>query len=341
MSGVFLFIFTCFWSTLVLCFDVDIGRDLWKQFESSRYPIVMGRVTRSEVVSHRGSKSTSYSAAIWYRYVLNDHSYDCERFRYVTSSSSYGWVTDLVNDHPVGSQVQVYFNPSDPADAVLSPDLEGGDLMIPLFLTPFNLIMLGFWAAIGGWLRERIFKPEAGGVKIIVDGPRTSVRLPEYGALVWCMVAMGVFSLLSILVVGFATQFRPSMGVALLTLFLVIASGASAYFWQWRKIHSGEDDLIFDESTRTVGLPETHGRKTRITLTMAEIEKISVEVVEHHSSKGGTSYTYAPTLWTRRNQRIETEKLADWSDQKRAEAFAEWLRQHMNMPVSGPPVIGN
>src|ERR1700722_18228273 len=126
MNGVFLFIFTCFWSTLVLCFDGGIGRDLWKQFESSRYPIVMGQVTHSEVESHHGKKGTSYSAAIWYHYVLNDHPYDSKRFRYVTSSSSYEWTADLVNAHPVGSQVQVYFNPSDPEDAVLSPDLEGG-----------------------------------------------------------------------------------------------------------------------------------------------------------------------------------------------------------------------
>ena len=47
MNGVILFIFTCFWSTLVICFDGATGRNLWRQLDSSRYPVVMDRATHS------------------------------------------------------------------------------------------------------------------------------------------------------------------------------------------------------------------------------------------------------------------------------------------------------
>ena len=101
--------------------------------------------------------------------------------------------------------MQVSFNPQSPQDALLSPGVDGSDLMLVLFLMPFNLVLLGFWTWLAGWLRERIFKPLAGGVKIITEGPRTSIRLPEYGAIVWCMVAVGGLSFLSIIILGVAS----------------------------------------------------------------------------------------------------------------------------------------
>lgn len=343
MNGAFMFFFTCFWSILVLFFDGGVGRELWKQFDSSHYPFTMGQVTRCAMTSNRTSKGrTIYGVDIGYRYVVNNHTYNGSRFRYICATSNgsgfrfasapsgYDWATATVKAHPAGSQIAVYFNPSNPQDAVLSPDLNGGDLMILLFLMPFNLVMVGFWTGIGGWLRERILKPVAGGVRIIVEGPQTRVRLPQYGALVWSMIAMGGLSFVSIFVVGFASSFQPSIPAALLTLFVVIGTGAGIYIWQWGKIHSGDLDLILDETSTTIALPETYGRKQRVTVNRSEIEKLTVEQIEHRTRKG-ISYTYAPTLWLRRNDNVETQKLADWGDRKKAEAFEEWLRQRLNL----------
>jgi hypothetical protein len=157
--------------------------------------------------------------------------------------------------------------------------------MMALFLMPFNMVMLGLWTGVGGWLRERIFKPLAGGVRIITEGPRTSIRLPEYGALIWCLVAVGGLSFVSIFILGFESGFHPSLLAASLVLFLVAAAGAGAYGWQWRKIHSGDDDLILDEEVQTMELPETCGRKNRVTFAFSEIENLTLEVIEHHSRK--------------------------------------------------------
>jgi len=334
MNGVFVFLFAGIWSAGVLFMDLRTAGELWRQFETSHYPVTMGTVTFSQITSHHTSKGgTTYGVDIRYHYVVDDHPFDGSRFRYMSmsTSSDYEWATVTVNKHPVSSQIPVYFNPSDPTDAVLSPDLSGSDLFTVLFLMPFNLVMIGFWIGIGGWLRDRIFNPVAGGVKIIVEGPQTRIRLPQYGALAWGMLATGALSFASIFVVGFASGFRPSMLTALLTLIVVIGSGAGIYVWQWRKIQSGDDDLVLDETSTTIALPETYGRKQRVMVNRSEIEKLTVEVIEHRGSKGGVSYSYAPALWLRRNENVETQKLADWGDRKKAETFAEWLRQRLNL----------
>lgn len=332
MNGGFAFFFAFFWSTLVLLFDGYLGWSLWNQVASRSYPRTTGQITHSEVTRHRGSKGgTTYGVDIWYRYAVNDRFYSGTRFRYnAGSSSDSGWARKAVAEHRVGSQAQVFYNPGDPQDALLSPGVDGSDLMLVLFLMPFNMIMFGLWAWLGGWLRERIFKPIAGGVRIITNGPRTSIRLPEYGALVWCMVAVGGLSFVSIFILALSSGFHPSLQTASGVLFVVAAAGAGAYAWQWRKIHSGDDDLILDEGTRTMELPETYGRKDRVEVAFSEIESLTMETVTHTSSKGSVSYTYAPTLRLRGG--TTSQKLADWSDQIKAGAFTDWLRERLQLP---------
>jgi hypothetical protein len=191
VNGVFLVIFAFFWSTFVVLFDIQIGRNLWNQFAYRNYPTATGEITHSEVTQHRGSKGrTTYGVDIHYRYVVNDQPFEGRRFRYSAESfSDWAWAERAVAGHPVGSQAQVFYCPGNPRDAVLSPGVEGSDLMLVLFLMPFNMFALGLWAWLGGWLRERAFRPVAGGVRIITEGPRTRIRLPEYAAMVWSMAA--------------------------------------------------------------------------------------------------------------------------------------------------------
>ena len=224
----------------------------------------------------------------------------------------------------------MFYSPRNPQDAVLSPGVEGSDLFEVLFSMPFNMVMLGMWTWLWGWLRERIFRPVAGGVRIITEGPRTNIRLPEYGAIVWCMVAVGGLSFVSVFILGFSSGFHPSFPAASVVLFGVAAAGAGAYWRQWRIIHSGDDDLILDEGARTIELPETCGRKNRMTSAFAGIENLTLEVIAHQGSKGGVSYTYAPTLWLR-DRAAGGQKLADWSDKMKAEAFTDWLRQRLGL----------
>ena len=277
------------------------------------YPSAAGAVTHSEVTTHHSSKhGTSYQASISYRFEVGAKQFTGERLRFTPASSDSTSACSLVSAHPVGSTVQVFYNPNDPMESLLLPGVNGSDFLAVLFLTPFNAIMLGLWIWTGGWLRERLFRPLAGGVKIIADGMSTRVRLPQFGAVGWGLVTAGGLGFVSMFIVGFSTKMQPSIGLALAVLAAVYLAGVGVAFWQWRKISSGIDDLVINEAARTLVLPQTLGRQQPLSVGIADIESLTVETIEHISNKGSRSYTYAPTLRLRGAQPGD-QKLADWS----------------------------
>ncbi|HEY2329635.1 MAG TPA: DUF3592 domain-containing protein [Verrucomicrobiae bacterium] len=335
MNGAFLFVFGLVWSGMVLMFDGIIAHGAYKQYESGHYPSVTGTITHSEIKTHHSSKGgTSYSAAMEYRYEVGGQKFTGEKVRFGMAVSSSANATATVNAHPVGSATEVFYNPGDPQEAVLSPGVSGSDFMGGLFITPFNMVMLGFWIWIGGWLRARFFKPVAGGVKIISDGMATRIRLPQFSALAFGIIATGGLGFISIFLVGFSTKMEPAIPLILLVIAVVYGAGFAVYIWQRRKINSGIDDLIVDEASRTIELPLTFGRKQRITVNVADIKSLSVEKILHRSDKGGVSYTYAPTL-DLSGAGASVQKLADWSDETKAKDFAGWLRQKLDPNLPG------
>lgn len=315
-------------------FDGVMAHGIYKQLESQHYPSVTGIITHSEVTSHQGSKGgTSYTADITYHYEIGGQKFDGNKLRFgmTTSSSRYAYAS--VNAHPLGSTAQVYYNPTNPQESLLSPGVNGSDFMLCLFLTPFNMVMLGLWIAIARWLRERFFRPVAGGVKIIADGMTTRIRLPQTPAVTWGLGTTGGLGFASIFIVGISTDMEPSILLILPVITTVYVSGLAVYLWQRQKINSGIDDLILNESSRTIELPLTFGRKQRVTVNVAEIKSLSVEKIIHRSNKGGVSYTYAPTL-SLHSREAAIQKLADWSDRLKADEFTEWLRKQLDPNIS-------
>lgn len=326
---VFLLIFSLFWTALVGFFDWKAGGQIVGQIVSTHFPVATGQITHSEVSTHGGSKKTTFGVDIQYRYDVAGRSFEGRRFRYDdVASSNFAWAQEVVAAHPVGAQTTVFYNPKNPQDAVLSPGLSGEDLMWFLFLTPFNMAMFGLWILVAGRLRYVLVHPVAGGVKIVQDGFRTKVRLPEFPAIAVGMITTGGVGFVEIFLVGFTFKFHPPLGIAGLALAVAYGAGAAAYLWQRRKIESGEDDLIIDAPSRTVQLPKTFQRKERVTAAFSDISAVIVETVVNTNGKGGTSYSYAPSLRLR-NKESTCERLADWSDADRAQSFATWLREQL------------
>ena len=99
-------------------------------------------------------------------------------------------------------------------------------------------------------LRERLFHPVAGGVKIISDGMFTRVRLPQFAAAWWGLGVTGGLGFASTFILGFSTDMQPPITLALATTGVVYLSGAGAYLWQRWKIASGIDDLVINARAR-------------------------------------------------------------------------------------------
>ncbi len=233
--------------------------------------------------------------------------------------------------HPVNLPTQVFYNPKDPNESLLYPGVIGSDIVPALFLTPFNMIMIGLWGGTWIWLRERLFKPVAGGVKIIAEGMTTRVRLPSLGAAPWGLATTGGLGFLSLFVLLIGAGSHPSVTAVLVVIGTVYLAGIGVFLWQQLKINSGIDDLVINEASGTLELPLTCGRKERVTVNFSEIENVWVDVIEHHNSKGGTSYSYAPTL-NLRNQ-MDKQKLVNWGDKLRANDFVEWLGKKIGAPT--------
>ena len=60
-----------------------------------------------------------------YRYTVAGKTYSGNRYRFGEIYSSDGIGYQIVAEHPAGKRVTVYYNPDDPADALLRPGLEG------------------------------------------------------------------------------------------------------------------------------------------------------------------------------------------------------------------------
>jgi uncharacterized protein DUF3592 len=100
-------------------------------------------VVSSEVRSHRGDDSTTYSVDILYSYTVNGKEYKSNRYHFMGGSSSgYRGKAEIVNRHPPGARAVCYVNPRDPTDAVLRRGFTN-DLWLGLIPLPFVLVGAG------------------------------------------------------------------------------------------------------------------------------------------------------------------------------------------------------
>lgn len=315
-------LFAFCWSGLVLLADCTIGRDYYKQYESGKFPSVTGTITHSELQTHTNSKGdVYYTVIIDYVYKVGGQTFTGDRLAFSEDEPGISEPT-IVNSHPAGSAVQVYYNPRDPNESLLYPGVTAGDSSWVLFLTPFNSVMIGFWTWIGGWLRLRLFKPIAGGVRIIEDGTTTRVRLPRWDAIWWALATTAGLGFIFTILVGAAMNMHPLTTFVLPITGLIYFSGLGVYVWRCVRANSGDEDLVINEASGTLELPLTFGRKERMTVGFRDIKAIWVETIVNSGPKG-TSYVFAPTLKMRSDSR--KQRLAGWSDQMKAVDFTVWL----------------
>jgi len=329
----FFLIFGLFWTVLVGAFDAITIYGMVRSEQAKSWPAVTGTITHSEIERYTDSDGTTYSADLEYVYEVDGREYAATRYRFggFTSSSDRSYASGIVRAHPVGAEVDVFYNPDDPADAVLSRGVGGSDYFIALFLTPFNIVMLGLWGIGIAAVYRKVSNAPAGGVPIARRPTSIHVRLPRISTLVAAGVTALVISFISIFVVAFVFGFGDiSTTVIGVVWACVLVPAVVVFLWKKLRIGSGARDLIIDRDDRMLSLPQTFGRKEDVIVPVEGITSVEVQQIAHRGSKGGTSYTYAPTLhWTDDAGEPRSDKLAEWMSESRAEAFAEWLREQI------------
>ena len=323
---IFISVFGLLWSSVTLVFDSVMAREITAEWRSREFAQTTGHVKSSKVTSYYGGRSISYIADIVYDYTVNGRTFSGSKLRYgVMFNSSRDQAQSAVDRHPAGRETPVFFDPANPADAVLEAGLSGVGLFTTVFITPFNVIMVGLWSAVADALRNSKSNRVAGGVRLLGRGLVTRARLPRFTAFAILMLTLAGTSFVSIFIVGFSTKMNPSLNNVIATWCAVLGLSVFAFARRWLRIQSGADDLVLDEGSLALTLPRTFGRKQAMLVPFSEVKTFAVESIEQRSNKGGVSYTYAPTVHFKDGRK--EEKLADWADREKADAFTAWLRE--------------
>src|SRR5690242_1153264 len=107
------------------------------QARTAAFAEVNGRIVKSEVGETLGT-TAEYSADVQFAYDVAGTGYTSSTVRHGYFRSSKRHAERVEKKYPQWRAVKVYYNPNDPADAVLEAGIDGDDLATAIFATPFN-----------------------------------------------------------------------------------------------------------------------------------------------------------------------------------------------------------
>ena len=321
------------WALVFWMIDVHGVEVLMRQHAAESFPSTQGTVLHSGVTTTRGSKGgIHYHVSISYQYVVDGQTYVGRLYRYDGHPGNEAVVNAVVGSHPAGSALEVYYNPRDPRDTVLSPTVDAQDVYILFLFTPVSLFIL--WALLNAI--QQIDWPGssqavAGGVKLISEMRFTRVRLPRYQPLMLGLAALAVLSLLAGILMAAGVVSSPPLTAGAESLAGMLLGSGLVYGWFYWQVQSGRQDLVIDEGARTIQLPLTYKRREQSTVPFSEIKQVAMKMVRH-KTKRGVYYTYLVTI------EMKDGSLQDLlnTKQSRAKAFAAWLIEKFGLPGTAP-----
>jgi hypothetical protein len=318
----FIFLLSLF-GIFVWWVDGRMIKVLVAQYQTESFPSVKGEILSGIITRWTGSKGgVHYHPSFSYQYEADGRIYEGRRYRYDGHPSFYdeAEASQMVAAHPKGSAVDVYYDPNNPINAVLSRGLDTQDLGIPFVFGSMTFLFLSILVKLGketDWQEKG--PPVAGGVKIIDDRMTIRARLPRYQPAVMSSMVAYFLSIIA----GVFLQNRhidyPVIPLGLLTLIIIIIVSMTVYFFLQNKNESGSQDLVIDEGMQTIELPLTYKRKQRRQLTFADVTTVMVE-------KGRKSF-YIVKLGLRN----DSPQIVAILKQKNAESFAVWLREKLGI----------
>ena len=151
LAGLIVAIVTIPFILILTIVNISFIRSARKATASQRWPSTTGRILASQVTSHRslnsnGTHTTIYKPQIQYEYIAEGQSYQSAQLSYsmVDGMSAEGWAEGIVDKYQPGSNVQVYYNPAKPADAVLEHASGGLGRILVLILGGVELFLIVF-----------------------------------------------------------------------------------------------------------------------------------------------------------------------------------------------------
>jgi hypothetical protein len=323
------------WTAGTLAFDVGLSYSGWQQARTQWFHTTPGTVLDSKVEVDHDSEGTSYSVKVKYVYEVNGRDYESERLRYMQSSGSHRWTHATVASLPREKTVTVYYDPQQPSEAVLMPGLAMCDLLGSVFLLPFNLVMLGSWAAV--FYAMRSSQPPEGelpaNTRVIPGQYGDVVRFPGVSPVMAAGIGSGGAAFILIFVLMFAFDLHGPYWPVLVAWTLILAAGYAAAWWAQHDQISGKYDLLINDSRRMVAMPSSLGEfQSPAWMPFDQFFQTAVFEEVAKDSDGDETKKYFTQLVTKNHMRLAVH---EWSSEDDARRFAEWLAQRLRL---APPL---
>ena len=323
--GIASWLLLLFWTGLILMGDTVYAVTTWRQHRAISFTPTVGRIAQSAL--GRGALGRR-GLNLRYTYVVEGVKYTGSRYRYDDANVTVHYA-NVLEEYPARTRRIIYYDPKNPTDSVLSPGVDGADLLLLLVAAPFNVGTLAVWLAFPGWRRPTP-GAKAGGVRIRSEGALLRVRLVDMSAVEAGLYGLGVAAAAESATViatwGFDTSMRQMWRV------WGMALGLAAVVTLWKLLNntSGRFDLRVDHEAGTVTLPQTGGRSKPATIRLQAFSGVTA-LRRTSTTPGGHHYSYVPALIfdaPEGGRRIEPLVTWGWRE-ARALAFVEWLSKEL------------
>lgn len=313
---------SCCWSALTLPFDAKAIHTACKQIQALAFDTVEGTIIDSRIIENQGEVVT-YEATVQFRYHVNGREFTGNQYRHWLSAGDHRHAERMAAGHPSGGKTTVYYNPANPAEALLDPGLAAQDFFALLWLTPFNIVMLGSWALATRLLRRRRGIIPAD-LQICDNGEQLRARPPRANAIGAAALVALIVSMLSIVAVVFTAGAPPS-GVAVAIAWTCVIAAA---LYVYRAAHPKWEELRIDRVRGTLALSGGLRGRSPVLIPLTRIVDISVEEHPDPMADDKDKRRYSCRVRWANSEGAEVE--AAWleqSDQQSAEELVAWLRE--------------
>lgn len=314
------------WSLFTLFYDSIIVFHTLKTWQAQSYPRVPGEITHSDVRGDAGNAGNSFRADVRFRYTVNGEEFTGTRLHFFGfHENNLVLIKGVVENFPIGKQIDVFYNPGDPNDSALSRTLDGLPLFMLLFLTPFNLIMVGGWC----WVARRVR-----GVRTLPvrrDAERWLVRRTNGQPLVVAAIVAGMASVAAIFIVGLG-GWADGLGSMTATWAGLLGLSGLA-FWHTRSVILREPPvLVLDNGLGTVTWPSTADAPA---FSLPRSRLLGVEIDDSpQPDDDENAWDFSILLSFNGEQGQPAKRLVlKTTSGTEAAALADWLEDWVGLPV--------
>ncbi len=325
-------IFVVGWTALTVTVTSLVVSSALNQLRAEDFPTVTGRILESRVETHRDSEGDlTYHAELRYVYEVDGTRHESDRYRYgLLGMSTRGHAQRIVDRHPPDSEVEVFYDPNDPAEALLHPGIEGQDLVLGLFLTPFNVVMLIMLYVVGTVALHRVRPPVAAGVRLQETGRRTRFRIVSMPPILSGLLAIAGVTFASIFPVLFTAGFDPPIHVVAIIWGVALGIGLAVWARGTVAIAFGEKDLVIDHDAGTLRLPKTFGRKRFVEVPLADVAGIRLTTRVMKNNEGASTRKHrAVVAYVDDNGETQEAAIRESTSRGKVRDFVTALRERL------------